>query len=102
MRILPEPVVFEWDLGNLDKNWGKHKVRNKEAEEVFFSDAAQIFEDAKHSGTEKRYMLWGVTGKNRMLAVVFTLRAGNVRIISARDMHRKERTIYEEKSQSHT
>ena len=95
MRILPEPVIFEWDLGNLDKNWAKHKVRNQEAEEVFFSDPAQIFEDERHSGSEKRFMLWGMTSKSRKLAVIFTFRAGRVRIISARDMHKKERRAYE-------
>jgi len=32
MKILPGPVVFEWDRGNFDKNFKKHKVTNEEAE----------------------------------------------------------------------
>ena len=95
MKILPEWVAFEWDAGNLDKNWVKHKVRNQEAEEAFFDPQAQIFEDSSHSESEKRHMLWGATGRGRKLTIIFTLRNGKIRVISARDMHRKEKKTYE-------
>lgn len=96
MRILPEPVIFEWDKGNIDKSRIKHRVRNLEAEEVFFEAQSVIFEDPKHSGAEQRYLMWGHTKQGRKLAVIFTLRGKRVRIISARDMHRKEKKVYEE------
>ena len=95
MKILPEPVAFEWDKGNLDKNLVLHRVANQEAEEVFFDEESVIFSDDKHSVSEKRTMVWGSTRKGRKLAVIFTIRKDKVRVISARDMHRKERSYYE-------
>lgn len=102
MRILPEPVTFEWDKGNINKNLIKHGVSDKEAEEVFENGTKFIFKDEKHSLAEKRYMIWGVTNQERKLSVFFTLRGEKIRIISARDMHKKERRAYEEKIKNHT
>lgn len=102
MKIFREPVEFEWDKGNIDKNLMDHGVSDKEAEEVFDSPSKFIFKDEKHSLVENRYMIWGVTNKTRKLAVFFTLRENKVRIISARDMNRKERRTYEKKIQSNT
>lgn len=95
MKILPEPVSFEWDSGNIDKNWLKHQVTTKEAEEVFDSKPDFIFKSEKHSTPELRYMIWGITKQGRKLAVIFTLREDRIRIISARDMDKKERIEYE-------
>ncbi|EKD86069.1 MAG: hypothetical protein ACD_37C00491G0002 [uncultured bacterium] len=97
MKILPEPIAFEWDKGNIDKNLIKHRVTNQEAEEIFDSEPKFIFEDQKHSVEEKRYMIWGATARARRLSAFFTIRKGKVRIISARDMHQKERREYEKK-----
>lgn len=102
MKILPDPIELEWDEGNTDKNWKKHGVTNKEAEQIFANDPKFIFEDKKHSKAERRYMIWGLTDKNRKLSVFFTFRGNKVRIISARDMHKKERKAYEEKIQTNT
>lgn len=102
MRILPEPIVFEWDKGNSSKNLTKHNVPNKEAEEIFNNDPKFIVEDEKHSKVEKRYMVWGITNGNRRLTIFFTIRKTKVRIISARDMHRKERRQYEKKVKANT
>lgn len=101
MKILPEPVVFEWDKGNAGKNL-KHSVTDKEAEEIFENSPKFILEDEKHSLTEIRYMVWGTTDKGRRLSVFLTLRREKVRVISARDMHKKERRAYEEKIQKNT
>ncbi|MBI3012168.1 MAG: BrnT family toxin [Elusimicrobia bacterium] len=101
MRILPDVLVFDWDEGNKDKNFIFHRVTNQEAEEVFFSKPNFIFEDIKHSLSERRYMVWGATTRKRTLAVFFTIRKDKIRIISARDMHRKERREYE-KIKGHT
>jgi uncharacterized DUF497 family protein len=95
MKILPEPITFEWDKGNIDKNFIKHKVSNKETEEIFISGQKFIFEDERHSFVEKRYMLLGKTNTGRRLAIFFTIRNQKIRIISARDMHIKERGEYE-------
>lgn len=102
MRIFHEAISFEWDKGTLDKNWEKHGVTNQEAEEVFFLEPRFLFEDAGHSLSERRHLLWGVTARGRKLSVIFAVRNNRVRIISARDMSRKERNAYEEKVKGHT
>ncbi len=96
MRVLPDLIVFAWDKGNSDKNFILHKVSNQEAEEVFLNETGIIFDDEKHSQHEKRYMIWGTTNDDRLLSIFFTIRADKIRIISARDMHKKERRRYEE------
>lgn len=91
---------FEWDAGNVQKSWRKHSVTCSECEQVFFNRPLLALEDVKHSATEKRYFALGVTDGGRRLFVAFTLRERRIRVISARDMSRRERSIYEEKSHS--
>ncbi len=88
---------FEWDQGNIEKNWQKHKVSPTECEQVFFNQPFIILGDPRHSILEKRYAAFGQTDAGRMLAVIFTKRAKLLRVISARDMNRRERKFYEEK-----
>lgn len=89
---------FEWDSGNSRKNIDKHDVGQGEAESIFFNDPLLVVEDIKHSGSEARFHALGKTGEGRLLHVTFTLRHGDtlIRVISARGMHRKERSIYEQ------
>ena len=89
------PVVFVWDEGNLNKNWKKHEVENQEAEEVFFDKDKKTFKDKLHSEKEERFRIIGKTKKNRLLFVVFTVRSKEIRIISARDINKKEVYLYE-------
>ena len=102
MKILPKPVRFDWDKGNIDKNLVKHGVTNKEAEEVFGNEPKFIVEDIKHSIVEKRFQLWGVTNKKRRLSVIFAIRGKTIRIISARDVNKKEGKAYEKEIETHT
>lgn len=95
MKLLPEPIVFEWDGGNTDKNLIKHNVTNKEAEEVFTDKENFVFEDKKHSQREVRYGLFGKTKHDRKLAIVFIIRNDKVRVITARAMSKPERRSYE-------
>lgn len=95
MRILPDPIAFEWNKGNIDKNLKKHKVTNKETEEVFENKPLFISEDIKHSKFEKRYQALGITNNYKLLFLSFTVRKDKVRIISARNMSKKERRTYE-------
>lgn len=93
---LPKPVDFEWDKGNVKKNFMRHGVTDKECEEPFANNPL-LNEDAKHSTKlEKRFQVIGLTDKKRMLFISFTIRRHKVRIISARDVNKKERRIYEE------
>ena len=97
--ILPEPVAFEWDSGNRDKNLLKHGITNKEIEESFDQDEKIIIEDEKHSLIEPRYMMWSETNDGKLIMVFCTIRNGYVRVISARSMNRKERSFYEKKTE---
>ena len=85
---------FEWDEENADKNWLLHQVSHTECEQAFFNEPLVVANDEKHSHSEKRYFLLGQTDLGRLLFIVFTLRKNLVRVISARDMHKKEREIY--------
>lgn len=87
---------FDWDSGNLRKSEVKHGVTQAEAEEVFFNNPLLVSADDKHSEEESRYLALGKTNKDRGLTIIFTLRQGGtlIRVISARDQHRKERHLY--------
>lgn len=90
---------FNWDKGNARKN-DKHGVSTAEAEQVFFNQPLLLLPDPKHSLSESRFHALGKSDDRRTLHITFTLRSGGemIRVISARDMHRKERTIYEQAS----
>ncbi|HUD07207.1 MAG TPA: BrnT family toxin [Candidatus Saccharimonadales bacterium] len=95
MRILPEPIAFLWDQGNLDENLKKHKVSLQEAEEVFVNEPLTIAEDHKHSSDKEiRLYALGRTKAGRKLFTAFTIRDKKIRIISIRDMSKKERIQY--------
>ena len=89
-------IGFQWDEGNKNKNLIKHQVENWECEQVFFNEPLLVLNDLKHSFTEKRWAVLGRTDAGRHLVVVFTKREKLLRVISARDMNRKERRFYEE------
>ncbi len=89
---------FEWDDGNHHKNRLKHNVSAEECEEIFFNEPLIILEDHKHSQEEQRYAAYGSTNEGRRLHIIFTVRETRYRVISARDMHRKERQFYEEQT----
>jgi len=86
---------FEWDKGNLDKNWDKHLVSSGECEEVFFNEPYFTYFDEGHSISENRYYVLGETSEQRCLFIIFTIRKTMIRIISARDMNKSERKAYE-------
>src|ERR1700730_3211513 len=98
MIDLDQIAGFDWDDGNSRKSADKHDVSQAEAERIFFNDPLIVIEDAKHSEREQSLHALGKTGQNRLLHITFTLRQSGtmVRVISARDMHRKERKAYEE------
>jgi uncharacterized protein len=91
---------FQWDSGNRTKNYEKHKVTIPEIEEVFFNSPLFFFEDPQHSEKEQRTLALGKTFDERPLSIAFTIRHDKIRVISARDMSRKERKIYEENEEN--
>lgn len=95
MRVDKKPIEFLWDRGNSVKNT-KHNVTDGESEEVFLDKNKKTFTDTVHSQHEERLRVVGKTRKGRLLFVVFTKRDIKIRIISARDVNRKEVSLYEE------
>lgn len=89
---------FDWDEGNARKNVDKHDVSQGEAEQVFFNEPLLMVPDTRHSAEELRIHALGRTDDGRLLHVTFTLRDSEkkIRVISARDMSRKERSYYEQ------
>jgi uncharacterized DUF497 family protein len=102
MMLLPQFTGFELDEANRQKNWRRHKVAWWECEEVFFNQPLYVYLDQLHSGNEERYYVLGRTHNERMLFVVFTRRGSKIRIISARDMSKRERKVYGQKAQKDT
>jgi uncharacterized protein len=86
---------FQWDEGNINKNLDKHGVENWECEQIFFNEPLLVLDDSRHSQLEKRWAVFGKTEAGRRLTVIITVRGCLIRIISARDMNRKERKYYE-------
>ena len=95
MNIIPEPIAFEWDKGNKEKNRAKHGVENRETEEVFVNKPMLVKKDSVHSAEEQRFQALGKTNKRKLLFLSFTIRKERIRVISVRCMNKKERNIYE-------
>jgi hypothetical protein len=90
---------FDWDGGNLLKNWEKHGVSAAECEQVFFNRPLLAQPDMRHSDSEIRFYVLGQSDSGRRLFLVFTVREDRIRVISARDMSRTERRSYERHGQ---
>lgn len=100
MLTLAQLEGFDWDEGNQFKSLAKHSVTAAEAEQIFFNQPLLTVEDEKHSAAEQRFHALGKTDEARLLHITFTLRrrATLIRIISARDMSRRERQIYDQET----
>ena len=94
-HLINECKGFDWDEGNILKNWEKHGIAASEGEQIFFNFPLLSSPDEKHSIRETRFYALGHTDARRYLFIVFTIRKDLIRVISARDMNRKERRIYE-------
>lgn len=91
---LPEFEGFDWDKGNFKKNWLAHEVTPQESEQLFFNAPLIVADDLKHSDAEKRYVVLGQTDEARYIFIAFTMRKQKIRVISARDMNKKEKKVY--------
>ena len=88
-------IEFDWDKGNLE-HIKKHNVKEKECEEVFFNKPIIINEDETHSRTEDRFRVYGLTDKERLLFIIFTIRNNKIRVISVRNQNKRERKEFQE------
>ena len=85
-------AIFEWDENKRRSNIIKHGID--------FADATQVFRDAAaytyistRGGRERRFVSVGLMS-GLLIAVIFTIRGQNIRIISARAARRIERQTY--------
>jgi uncharacterized protein len=95
MLVFPGVDGFEWDEANRDKIVSKHGISESQCEEVFFDEKKKLLRDRIHSGVEARYILIGKTAAHILLFTVFTIRGKKIRVISARPLNKKERSLYE-------
>ncbi len=87
---------FNWDANKAKQNWGDHHVSFLEAVTVFGDPLSQTARDPDHSLAESRYIIVGYSERGRLLMVAHTDRTNEIRIISARELTRRERRQYEE------
>ena len=89
-------MEFDNDPAKSAHNLKKHNVSFEEAASVFGDPMSYTFADPGHSISEERWLMFGMSLTNRVLAVIYTHRRGKYRIISARLATKHERKIYEE------
>ncbi len=88
-------MEFDWDEDKAEANGAKHGVSFHEAASVFEDDLSLTFSDPDHSLDEERLIIIGHSRRGRLLFVSHTDRNGQTRIISAREVTRRERQVYE-------
>ena len=96
MENISQARGFDWDESNVIKIWEKHSVSQTECEQIFFNEPLVVADDVKHSDVEQRYYVLGATDQGRTLFLVFTMRGDLIRVITAREMNRKERRLYQD------
>jgi hypothetical protein len=87
---------FEWDNNKAAKNLSKHGVSFSEAQSAFDDPLYIDFYDPDHSDREERYVIVGESKQGRLLIISYTERVNSIRIISAREVTKSERQMYEE------
>ena len=88
-------LTFAWDQEKARANARKHGVSFDEAATAFGDPLSVTIPDPDPSNEEDRFILVGSTYRDRLLVVIHTERADNIRIISARLATRSERRTYE-------
>ena len=93
-----EELIFEWDENKNDINKRKHGLSFETAQEVFYDNAAVLFDDPDHSADEERFLIIGMIRSSKICIVSHCYRESDnvIRIISAREATKHERKVYEE------
>jgi uncharacterized protein len=87
-------MEIEWDQAKAAANLKKHGVSFPEAATALLDPMALAREDDS-TASEQRWILLGMSGRLRLLTVVYTLRGKErIRLISARKATRKEAEAY--------
>ena len=87
-------AVFDWDRHNLKKIQA-HRVGMTEAEEALSREPILIY--AQDADGEARYVYYGETERNRLLAIVLTERGNKIRVITAYDLDAGQKRDYLER-----
>jgi uncharacterized DUF497 family protein len=90
-------MEFEWNIKKARINWNKHGISFEEAVSCFYDPFQLSFYDPEHSDDEYREILLAQSEKGKILIIVFTLRDDTIRLISARNATRQEKTYYEKR-----
>ena len=90
---------FEWNPKKAETNFKKHGVSFEEAASVFFDPLSLTVPDPLHSDEENRFIITGLSDRQRQLVVVHTDRGDKIRIISARLTTPNERRKYEQETE---
>ena len=88
-------MSFEWDEEKAAANVAKHGIRFDYAARVFLDPYRIEMPDDREEYGEVRYKTIGMVD-NRVLVVVYTIRNGHIRLISARRAERYEQRQYHE------
>ncbi len=102
MKVFRKPLSFDWDQGNINKNFVRHLITTNMAEESFKDKYLLTFPDPMHSKVEDRHHLIGQTKDKVLLFISYTIRKTKIRIISARIADKKERKFYEQQKTKKT
>jgi uncharacterized protein len=89
-------MKFDWDENKAVSNLSKHGVSFEEAKTVFNDSLYVDFYDPAHSEEEDRYVIVRESSQRRLLIASYTERGNLIRLISAREVTRTERKVYEE------
>lgn len=87
-------MEFEFDPNKAVENLRKRGVSFADAEGIFMDPLALHRADPDSEG-EERFVAVGAGSAGQLLVVVYTLRNGAIRLISARRATPRERRIYE-------
>lgn len=94
------PLDFEWDREKANENARKHGVGFEEAVSVFRDPLSLTIVDPDHSMGEERFLILGLSARDRIIVVSHTERGDRIRLISARVADSRERRDYEEGNQT--
>jgi len=86
--------VFDWDQNNLTKIRA-HRIKAAEVEEALGRQPILIYE--QDADGEARYVYYGQTERNRLLAIVLTERDNRIRVITAYELDAGQKRDYLER-----
>ena len=89
-------MEFEWDPAKSESNQRKHGITSIVATQVFDDPDRRYSDSTRKSDREPRALVIGQISDGRLFTVVFTMRNGATRIISARRSRDAERRTYRE------